>query len=603
MFERLKRGAIATTLLGCAALITGCGGSDDGTTASGENGEVIIGLTDAEGDFLSYAVDVTAITLTRADGTTVETLPLSTRIDFTQYVEMTEFITAATVPSGRYVAATLAIDYSDADIQVESGGAPVAAAVVDGDGNRVDAMTMTIRLEGRDALVIAPGVPAHLTLDFDLQASHEVDTSTTPPTVTVEPMLLADVNFSDPKPHRLRGLLEEVDQAHNHFRLAIRPLLQRHGRFGHLRAHIDDETHFEIDGTVYRGSAGLAALEALGANAWTVVIGLPDRASRDFLASEVYAGSSVPGADRDSLIGVVTARSGDTLTVDAGAIVTRDGRMAFHRTVEITLAADTPVSRQLGDGSYGKDDISIGQRIATIGTLASDGSSFAPDRVRMLLGSVAGNVVSANPGEVVADLQGINGRPASQFDFSGTGVTPADDADPANYQIDTATLALATLAPADPIVARGFVTPFGSAPADFEALSVIDLSEAPARLLVSWSGADADPFTSLSTDALVIDLADSQRHHIKRGRIVDDLTTLATAPTLVASDHGRGLYALRQPGQARLFARFGDFALALQEALDGSLGVTQIAARGRFDDATATFAATRIAVRLEPLAP
>ena len=36
----------------------------------------------------------------------VETLPATTRIDFAQYVDLTEFFTAATIPNGDYVAAT-----------------------------------------------------------------------------------------------------------------------------------------------------------------------------------------------------------------------------------------------------------------------------------------------------------------------------------------------------------------------------------------------------------------------------------------------------------------------------------------------------------------
>jgi hypothetical protein len=42
-------------------------------------------------------------------------------------VDLTEFVTAATIPSGTYVSATLNLDYTNADIQVDDGnGAPVA---------------------------------------------------------------------------------------------------------------------------------------------------------------------------------------------------------------------------------------------------------------------------------------------------------------------------------------------------------------------------------------------------------------------------------------------------------------------------------------------
>ena len=63
-----------------------------------ECGTVFIGLTDADGDFLSYTVDVLSLELERADGSVINVLPNSTRIDFAQYVDLTEFISVATVP-------------------------------------------------------------------------------------------------------------------------------------------------------------------------------------------------------------------------------------------------------------------------------------------------------------------------------------------------------------------------------------------------------------------------------------------------------------------------------------------------------------------------
>src|SRR5213594_465390 len=85
-----------------------------------EEGVVAIGLTDTPGDFLTYTVDVTSLTLTKADNTTVvQTLPQRTRVDFARSVDLTEFVTAVTIPAGTYVSATLNLDYNNADIQVE----------------------------------------------------------------------------------------------------------------------------------------------------------------------------------------------------------------------------------------------------------------------------------------------------------------------------------------------------------------------------------------------------------------------------------------------------------------------------------------------------
>ncbi len=605
ILNRLKQRrtrALGLSALLCASLLSGCGGNANDNNTNDDSGEIVIGLTDAEGDFLNYAVDVRSIKLTRADGTEVETLPLNSRIDFAQYVDMTEFITAATIPSGRYVQAKLMLDYSDADIQVEVAGNPSAADIIDTDGNAVTTLEMAVRLEGRNSLIIAPGVPAHLTLDFDLDASHRVDTTTTPPVATVEPMLLADINLQDPKPHRLRGLLDDVDQTHNHIKLTIRPLLHRQGRFGHLKAHVDGDTMYEINGVSYQGDAGLATMSELPANTWTVVIGMPNRTSRDFLAREVYAGSSVPGADQDSVVGVVTARNGDQLSVDAGVVVTATGRVAFHQQITIDLAIDTPVSRQLSQGEFGKDDISVGQRIAAIGELNQTTMS-SPRHIRMLINDIAGDVVSDNGTELAIDLQDLNGRRSTVFDFSGTGSSATQDADPANYQVDTNTLSLAGVDPQDPVRVRGFVRPFGQAPADFEAQSVINIADVRAALFVSWGTLNSAPFSSHSDNALVVDLTDTERHHVKRRRIVTDLTTLAAAPTLQPETDGLGIFAIRQTGSIQIYRQFDEFSQALAEALDGATSISRLHAQGYFDDSSATFTSRVIRVILEPISP
>src|SRR5215468_7917379 len=114
---------LAALVLAAALGFAGCKSNDD------DMGTVNVGLTDAAGDFLSYTVDVTSLSLAKDDGTVVETLPQRTRVDLAQLTDLSEFITAASVPSGTYVSATLDLDYASADIEVDDGtGAAVKAA-------------------------------------------------------------------------------------------------------------------------------------------------------------------------------------------------------------------------------------------------------------------------------------------------------------------------------------------------------------------------------------------------------------------------------------------------------------------------------------------
>ena len=59
-------------------------------------GTLMVGLTDADGDFLSYSVDVVSLSLRKADGTVVQALPTRQRVDFAGLVDLTELVTVAT---------------------------------------------------------------------------------------------------------------------------------------------------------------------------------------------------------------------------------------------------------------------------------------------------------------------------------------------------------------------------------------------------------------------------------------------------------------------------------------------------------------------------
>jgi hypothetical protein len=87
-----------------------------------ECGTVFIGMTDADGDFVNYTVDVLSLELETANGRIVETLPRMTRINFTDYVDMTELVTAASIPPATYVSGTIRIDYTNSEVFVEANG-------------------------------------------------------------------------------------------------------------------------------------------------------------------------------------------------------------------------------------------------------------------------------------------------------------------------------------------------------------------------------------------------------------------------------------------------------------------------------------------------
>ncbi len=260
---------IRTTLLLASALtLTACGGgsgtsanpdtaqaaacSPADPTTSDECGTVLIGFTDADGDFLNYTVDVVQLTLETANGRTVEVLPQQTRINFTDYVDLTELVTAATVPPATYVSGTISLDYSDSEVVVESGDQSKAAIVTDGDGTPLQRVDLKIVLSNRDQLTIVRRRAALLQLDFDLEASHDVNIEPTPATAAAEHFILAEVHPVDEKDLRVRGPLVAINAAQMNYVVAIRPFHGRDGDFGRFAVNIGDDTEFEVDGVSVR---------------------------------------------------------------------------------------------------------------------------------------------------------------------------------------------------------------------------------------------------------------------------------------------------------------------------------------------------------------
>ncbi|HED16090.1 MAG TPA: metallophosphoesterase [Gammaproteobacteria bacterium] len=490
-----KTGALFAFLLASSIGLSACGGGGGTTATTGDSGDVFVALTDARGDFASYTVDVMSLSLTTANGTVVETLPISTRVDFAQYTDMTEFLTIATIPKGIYVQGSITLDYSNADIWVEdaNGNAIQVSNIVDGNGNPVSQIEMTVQLDGQNQLRIAPGIPAHLTMDFDLKASNTVTFDAQDvPTISVQPFLLAAVDATNQKTHRVRGPLKQVIAESDKFQLYIRPFRHRMSNpnarsFGVLTVKTDAQTLFEVDGVKYQGSAGIDAMALLPARSAVIAQGKVHINLAHFKANIVYAGSSVSGGNMDVVHGSVIARTGNTLSMRGATLIRADGTVSFNDTVRVTLADSTIVSKQLDSADHTISEISVGQRLTVFGVAVMDASNAlsldaSNGYARMVISSVNGHVsgsafLTDSTLPLVMNASLINGRNVSLYDFTGTGIDSANDANPASYEITTGTLDVSGLTDLLAVSVRGFPTAFGSAPNDFVAQTIINRSQ------------------------------------------------------------------------------------------------------------------------------
>ncbi len=603
---------LLSILLTCLALFVFIGCSDSGSgKSSTDSGDLMISLTDAEGDFASYTVDVISITLTKANGAVVDTLPATTRVDFAQYTEMSELLTVSTLPLGAYKKATMLLDYSAADIMVEDseGNIIEASTINDEDGNPVAEMEVSVFLENGSALVIAPGVTSHMTLDFDLKASNTVTFDAEGAAdVVVEPSLIAEVDKSNSwKTNRIRGLLGDVVPEMNYFYVTIHPfhkIFNKPGHFGNVMVQTGSSTLYDINGELFTGSDGLNEVAQLDSNTAIIINGKFKNNPKRFEASEVYAGSSVPGGDQDVAKGNVISRSEDTLTLRGATLIRNGGAVDFNDTALIIIGDTTSVKKQKSTELFTINDISVGQKISVFGELSYNEAGTpvidaTEGTVCMLSTTLNGTVADTTSpdADLAVNLNSINRRSIDMFDFTGTGSTPETDADPTMYEINTDALDISSFIAATPMKAYGFMTPYASAPADFTAQSLVNLNDVTAFIKIKWAPPSTDPFESITDEAITFNLDGTTRfHHLGRGGIISDLDDMPDAPIIVPAESG--VYVITMRSKVEVYTDFSEFTAAVSTLIDGHNRVNKLFVSGKFNSTTATFSADYLLIKI-----
>ncbi len=587
-----------------ASFLSGCSDSEStDETANKDEGDIYISLTDAEGDFSQYQVDVTALKLYKANGNIIETLPNTTTIDFAQYVDVTEFLSASTIPVGIYTKAEITLNYTDAELSVENAaGVSIPATAVNNENESLTNVTLTTFINGTEGFIIKKGQPVSLTIDFDLESSNDVviaDSGATA-TVTVNPILVANTTFDDDKERRLRGLLKSVDTLANSYIVNIRPFQVRNRHFGQLTVNSDSDTVYEINGESFSSNAGLEALANLDATAAIITLGAFNFDTKQFLAHEVFAGSSVPWGDKDTVKGSIIARVGNTLTILGATIELDDGQFTFNDQVTVLIDDSTQVNKQGSSDEVSINDLSIGQRVLIIGDIQQDGSLDATQDgiVRMRYSDITGTVALVSPLHV--NLQHINRRQVSNFDFTGTGIDSDNDADPSQYEIATSSLSLDNLSNGSAVKIRGFVNEFATAPEDFSAKSIMDVSLVNTKMFINYGrNGSATAVISLDDSGLQLDISSATgRHYLNQFGVITDLDDLASVPVITANDNGRMLLTISQGSSLRVYTNWNSFQLALNEQLASGKLISLVHSSGLYNANELTFSSRHIVIRL-----
>lgn len=532
-------------------------------------------LSGTPGDFTSYIVNVNSLSLTgTANGAGITVFQPSNAeiVDFTKLNNVSELISAASMPNDTYTAASIVLDYTNANISVMVNGVPTKANVVDTTGKAVTTQTINITFDANNRPIIQPtygsSSAVRMAINFDLAASNVVNMSTSPPTVTIKPFMTMATSAPDTKPVRVRGPLINSSIGAGTYTVQLRPFFDEANSLGSLSIFNDpNATVYTINGTTYVGSQdkGLSVLSQTSAGstmtaAYTTYQPTPTLnasvTAGKFNSTYVIAGSTLEDFYTWGLEGDVIARSGNTLTVRGATLQFNNGVIPYITYVGdviktpdavVLLGPSTIVTADDNATLKGLDynSVSVGQHIIARGlyslpasgvtTLDATGaSSTNTGSVRLVSTQLWGSLVSSAAGSAVLNLQTIDNWPVSNYNFAGNG---AGAVAPASYAVNTGSLAIpAGVAAGGLLWIDGTTTPFGSAPPDFNAAAINAELSVPARLQVDWTSAGTTaPFATLTNAGLTIDLnnANYSSGAIRIGSESIDLKSLAGTPQIV----------------------------------------------------------------------
>jgi hypothetical protein len=372
-----------------------------------------------------------------------------------------------------------------------------------------------------------------------------------------------------------------------------------------------------VNGITYTGSAGLSALAALPINSAVAAYGtLADLSTitPTFNATAVYGGASLESPLLDYFTGSVSERSGNTIslrgvsyqsplgytyvypvataTIDDTVIVSEDG-----------VAAAKPTLADISAGSL--ITISDTASVSTTNLLTMDATD---GQVRLQPSQFVGTVQSTSANGLEAAWGSLNNWASDAYIFTGA-TTPA--VNPKAYQINTGSLSLAGLAAGDLVQVSGMVAPYGSAPPNFIASSLIPTADLQQQLVIEWTdGGVYKPFTSATSAGLVVNLADpainASQAFIRTGQTTVPLSTLAASPLItVTGAQGQLLFAIGSDTATdgvqiyNSYAPFLNYVVSNLGAKNTTDKIYRLVAYGHYNSASNTFVVTRIYVALQ----
>ena len=280
------------------------------------------------------------------------------------------------------------------------------------------------------------------------------------------------------------------------------------------------------------------------------------------------------------------------------------------RRLPINIGSGTVVSidGQPNATGVGPQSISIGQQIDAAGTATENSASFftlldvTQGLVRLQSTPLWGTLNPAAPGAASLNMLTLGGFAPTSFAFDGTGSTTASHADALNYLVNTGSIDLSAT-PVNTLGADGLVTPFGTAPPDFDATDVV------AGLL------PASPRDRLGERRRYRAISElwRQRHRREHGErqvhlgssditsrpapVTLDLANPKVNVTIVPSPTLTGQFAIGAPAAGVVeFNSFAGLITEIGALLNGSNAFQRLVAVGSYNPASGTFTASTASI-------
>ena len=608
---RYARG-LRAMLCAVAALLSACGASHPAPPGTPV---VTMGNLTNSGDFMSYIINVTSIQLTRKDGSVVAPLVSVQTVDAARLNTVTELVEAPAVPEGTYVAGLIGLDWTyTPKVWFNRDGQTFSASPANASGTAMGSVGVVVTFDPTHPLVITHNQSVRLQVEVDLQASNQLTTTTSPAVVQVQPFAVMRPAPVDSTVLRLRGLFVTTQDVTNGFYMNTRPFYDLLQALGAVIVHTSANTYFNVNGTVYTGSAGLAATAQQPQNTSLAVYGTLDNLSAvtpTFNATEVYVGISQESQLAYYVTGTVSARSADKLTLRAVTFVSPVGVTAYLDSLPVTLGSGTSVYQD-GIATPGLTiaNVSVGQQVTIAGQPTAFDSSNDPTGLDATTGLVRlrpTTLWGTQNADATLDLLSLGRFAPAALNFAGTGL-PGQDATPTAYAIDTSAVPPGPVTSAGELLQmQGTVSPFGAAPPDFAARALTPGPSSLQTLVIDWiNGGSTHPFTTISSAGLKVNLADANlgtTHEIRTGPATLDLKSLPESPLITTTGADQNNLQLAIGSTAlktgvSVFNSAGAFATAVDKDFNGSNKIFRLVAYGQYDSVSNTFVAARIHVAL-----